>query len=69
MSGKFLKIISVALFSIGLLGQANASLIVGDVVEDLSGNEWLYVGQFNLVDGPFWSDANDCAFSPNPACV
>lgn len=54
MSGKFLKIIFVALFSIGLVGQANAALIF----QDSAGVDWTFVGSYNLADGPNWDDAD-----------
>jgi hypothetical protein len=59
MSGRFFKVISAAVLSIGLVGQANAVLIVGDTLQDSAGVDWTYVGLFDLIDGPVWNDANN----------
>ena len=69
MSSKFLKVIFAFVLSAGLVSQANANLILGDVVADAAEVKWEYVGSFNLTDGPFWNDANDCFNSQDPNCV
>jgi hypothetical protein len=57
MRNKFFKLILVAFLSSGLLGQANAGLIVDEIYEDENGEEWQYVGSFDLSAGEFWGDA------------
>lgn len=52
MKGRFFKVICVAVMSIGLFGQANAVLIVGEIYQDDAGLEWEYVGNFDLGAGP-----------------
>ena len=69
MRSKFLKVVIALVLPIAIASQANASLILGDIVEDAAGAEWAYVGLFNLTDGPFWNDANDCFNSQDPNCV
>jgi hypothetical protein len=56
MRNKFFKLILVAFLSSGLLGQANAGLIVDEIYEDVYGEEWQYVGSFDLTGGKLWSD-------------
>jgi hypothetical protein len=69
MSGRFFKVICAAVLSIGLIGQANAGLIIGDVYTDGTDN-WEYVGFFRLSDGLFWNDINDCDIgTPQPGCI
>jgi hypothetical protein len=59
MSSKLLKVIFAVVISVGLIGQANSALIIGDLYTD--GTEsWEYVGFFRLSDGLFWNDINDC---------
>ena len=67
MTVKFFKIIFAAILSIGLIGQTNASLVVGDTLNDINfdtnGIRWEYVGSFNLSDGPRWNDADGSCVS------
>jgi len=65
MSNNFFKVISAAVLSIGLVGQANAiflSLAEGTIVNDsdylTNGIQWEYVGSYNLTDGPWYDDQN-----------
>jgi hypothetical protein len=62
MNGRFFKVICVAVLSIGLVSQANASLIAGDKVDDIdfadNGIEWEYVGSFDLSEGTRFNDAD-----------
>ena len=62
MSSKFLKVIFAVVMSIGLIGQANAILIVGDSLQDANGVDWTYLGSFNLADGPDWDDADGSCY-------
>jgi hypothetical protein len=50
MSSKFLKVIFAAVLSIGLIGQANADLIIGGVYTD-GLDSWEYVGFYDVADG------------------
>jgi hypothetical protein len=52
MKGRFFKVICAVVMSIGLFGQANASLIPGGIYQDVDGLEWEYVGSFDLGAGP-----------------
>ncbi|WP_299072355.1 PEP-CTERM sorting domain-containing protein [uncultured Paraglaciecola sp.] len=54
MNSKFLKCIFAVVFSISLVSQANATLIV----KDDAGIDWAYLGSYNLADGPKWFDAD-----------
>jgi hypothetical protein len=56
MKGRFFKVICAVVMSIGLFGQANASLIPGGIYQDVDGLEWEYVGSFDLADGPSFKD-------------
>jgi hypothetical protein len=58
MRVKFLKAISVGVLFIGLLGQANAGLILGGIYENSNGDKWKYVGSFDMAAGPKWDDAD-----------
>ena len=62
MSSKFLKVIFAAIMSIGLIGQANAVLITGDTLQDANGVDWIYIGSYNLADGPDWDDADGSCY-------
>jgi hypothetical protein len=51
MSSKLLKVIFAVVMSVGLIGQANASLIYfqeGTNYSDANGNLWEYIGHFDL---------------------
>jgi hypothetical protein len=54
MSSKFLKIIFATVLSVGLVGQSNAGLIVGENYTDADNVLWAYVGQYDLISGPAW---------------
>lgn len=58
MSTKFFKIIVAVALTIGLAGQVNANLIVGDVRADDDGVNWSFVDSFILGHGPDWEDAD-----------
>jgi hypothetical protein len=58
MSGGFFKVICAAVLSIGLIGQANAGLILGGIYKDGAGFEWEYVGELDLGAGPQYNNAN-----------
>lgn len=62
MSSKFLKVIFAVAMSIGMFGQANATLVVGDTLQDSDGINWSYVGLYNLADGPDWDDADGSCY-------
>jgi hypothetical protein len=66
MNIRFFKVICAAVLSIGLLGQANAGLILGGIYEDGAGLKWEYIGEFNLGDGPDWN-GNDADGTNAPA--
>ena len=57
MSSKFLKVIFATVMSIGLIGQANAVLIVGDNYLDADNVMWEYVGNYDMYTGPVWYGA------------
>jgi len=60
MSGRFFKVISAAVLSIGLVGQSNAITISyfeeGENYTDAGGNLWEYVGAFDVGAGPDHTD-------------
>lgn len=58
MNGRFFNVVFATLLSIGLISQANAGLILGEIYKDAAGSQWQYVGKFDLVDGPQWDDAD-----------
>ena len=67
MNNMVLKVLFAVVLSTFLLANTNASVLI---VEDINGVEWEYVGSYNLSDGDFWSDANDCDLMPDPTgCV
>jgi hypothetical protein len=58
MNRRFFNVVFATILSIGLVGQANAVLIVGDSLQDSSGVDWTYLGSFNLAGGQVWNDAD-----------
>jgi hypothetical protein len=58
MSGRFFKVICAVVLSVGLVGQANAGLIVGEIYKDAIGSDWQFVGEFDLADGPRYNNAD-----------
>jgi hypothetical protein len=64
MNGRFFNVVFATLLLIGLISQANAGLILGEIYKDAAGSQWEYVGKFDLVDGPKYDDADgSCAVS------
>jgi hypothetical protein len=58
MNGRFFNVVFATLLLIGLISQANAGLILGEIYKDAAGSQWEYVGKFDLVDGPVWNNAD-----------
>lgn len=58
MNGRFFKVICAAVLSIGLVGQANAALIIGEVYTDGS-DSWEYVGFYDVADGENIENGNE----------
>jgi hypothetical protein len=65
MSGRFFKIICAAVLSIGLVGQANAVLIVGKNYTDNDSVLWEYVGSYDMFTGPAWDGTDSTTTSDN----
>jgi len=66
MSSKFLKIIFAAVISVGLVGQSNAGLILGENYTDNDNLIWKYVGSYDMATGPMWS-GDDGLSNENPS--
>ena len=58
MGGKFLNIIYMTVLSIGLVGQANSALILGEIYIDADSVQWVYEGSYDMFTGPAW-DGDD----------
>ena len=68
MSSKILNIILLCVLSLSIASKANATLIKGDILEDSLGNEWEYLGYFNLIldDNPLNEMATSFLDEPMP---
>lgn len=69
MNIKFLKIAltAIVLFSSSI---ANAGILtVGDIVSDASGENWQYVGLYDMASGPLYYDANGDGVEDDPAPI
>ncbi|MGB1263590.1 MAG: PEP-CTERM sorting domain-containing protein [Cognaticolwellia sp.] len=52
MSSRIINAVLIFLLTFVITNKANAGLIVGDLYSDDNGIQWIYVGSFDLADGP-----------------
>jgi hypothetical protein len=69
MNIKFLNIV-FASFVLFCSSMANAGILVaGDIVSDASGENWQYVGFYDMASGPLYVDANGDGVEDDPAPI
>ncbi|MBU3003892.1 PEP-CTERM sorting domain-containing protein [Paraglaciecola arctica] len=69
MSSKFLKVIFAVVLSIGMFGQANAGLIVGENYLDSDNLIWEYVGSYDMINGPSWPSDSPAPYNGLEAAI
>jgi hypothetical protein len=69
MNIKFLNI-ALASFVLFSSSMANAGILnVGDIVSDASGENWQYVGFYDMASGPLYYDENGDGVEDDPATI